>query len=154
MKSKARVLVGMAIVLVFACIGLLPLAGCNSTAGGSSWELGDGKIGSVPYAPAIDKAAAEADKIMPGAGDFLRKWYATTQQQRVPPGWRMVTDIRNKVTGEKIDLNDFEPVPRLERVTSSVVTPPPYVTSTNSSSEITPELRAWLESLGKGTSAQ
>lgn len=113
--KRTATVAGWIVTTAMLAIGI----GCASL---GTAQYGDGKAGNVPLKPVIEKLAKAADAKAPGSGDLIRKYFASASQQRVMKGWKQVVEMRHMVTGEKINLADYEAVPVLVRETGNDVT--------------------------------
>lgn len=125
MNTRRTLNVAAGIVLIAACImGALMGSGCATVP-----QYGDGKMWQVPLDPAVDALAKALDSKAQGSGDYVRKWFATSGVDRVPPGyairWTAYLD------GKAIDETAIVRVPSLVVREGATPIPPPAVAVTN-----------------------
>lgn len=130
------------VITVCAALAAGLLAGC------ASLGYGDGKVGPVPLAPAVQAVASAADAKIPGSGQKINDWFASSLRDRVPPGYALVWD--SFLDGKPIDRSRIVDVPRLAPVDGSpvvVVNPP----APASASTLPPEVIDLLNQIGAAT---
>jgi len=97
---------------------MLSVAGCASV------RPGDGKLGNIPLDPAVSAASTYIDKYVPGGGAKLTAYFSQTKVARIPAGYDVKWNVRDKKTGvetpEEQSKTQFERVPRLEVSNPSV----------------------------------